>query len=48
VTSGRGAVRAAVTSDITNIPTLYTNAEGVQHIDPKLRFAAPGLSLGAR
>jgi hypothetical protein len=33
---------------ITNIPTLYTNAEGVQHIDPKLRFAEPGLSLGAR
>jgi hypothetical protein len=23
---------------ITNIPTLYTNAEGVHHIDPKLKF----------
>jgi hypothetical protein len=32
---------------ITNIPTLYTNADGVQHIDPKLTFAETGLSLGA-
>ncbi|MCW3046762.1 MAG: hypothetical protein JWO74_1046 [Solirubrobacterales bacterium] len=32
---------------ITNIPTLYTNADGVQHIDPKLEFAEAGLSLGA-
>jgi hypothetical protein len=32
---------------ITNVPTLYTNADGVQHIDPKLKFAEAGLSLGA-
>jgi hypothetical protein len=32
---------------ITNIPTLYTNADGVQHVDPKLEFAHAGLSLGA-
>jgi hypothetical protein len=33
---------------ITNIPTLYPSAAGVQRIDPKLRFAGPGLSLGLR
>jgi hypothetical protein len=33
---------------ITNIPTLYTDAAGVQRIDPKLRFDETGLSVGAR
>jgi hypothetical protein len=33
---------------ITNIPALYANAAGVQHIDPNLKFAETGLSLGAR